>query len=463
MKYLIVLVALFFCNVNLWANRLLSDSDIVDERDTFSDSVLWEEISDPFAGLSDVRHWREPKYDNQEEALGWSAEAFKVPEGLEPQVKFWTRIYSELSQDQGLIHDSEDVTRIFTEVSFADINKRSDINRFRKDYLRRQRVEAEKQKYAAILQRLQQRWKSKNLNEEEQRIVEMFKNDSDPRRFVKAKERIRFQLGQRDKIIQGIFFSGRYMEEFEEIFRKEGLPIELARLPFVESSFNIFARSRVGASGLWQLMPSVLQKRETLNPSIDIRNHPLQSASIAARVLKNNYRMLQDWPRAVTGYNHGPTGVRRLSERCNSRRLIDLADLKRCKGRRLGFASRNFYPSFLAMLQIESRATQYYGQIFWSAPLNHVEIKTQGPLYYRDLLKWFGEQDRMAQLYNPHLLPDVRRNTQVIPAQTLISIPRESLSGARKWFAENSNPKPPIKKRKPPTPRKASHDRSKKR
>lgn len=40
------------------------------------------------------------------------------------------------------------------------------------------------------------------------------------------------------------------------IFRDEGLPVELTRLPFVESSFNLFARSKVGASGIWQFMKS---------------------------------------------------------------------------------------------------------------------------------------------------------------------------------------------------------------
>ncbi|MGB1580857.1 MAG: transglycosylase SLT domain-containing protein, partial [Nevskiales bacterium] len=50
--------------------------------------------------------------------------------------------------------------------------------------------------------------------------------------------------------------SGRYMPYMESVFRKYGLPIELTRLPYVESSFNLHAYSSVAAAGIWQFMPA---------------------------------------------------------------------------------------------------------------------------------------------------------------------------------------------------------------
>ena len=70
------------------------------------------------------------------------------------------------------------------------------------------------------------------------------------------RDRIRSQLGQKERFQQGIVWAGRYLHQMEEIFRGEGVPIEITRLPFVESSFNLMARSKVGASGIWQFMRS---------------------------------------------------------------------------------------------------------------------------------------------------------------------------------------------------------------
>ena len=55
---------------------------------------------------------------------------------------------------------------------------------------------------------------------------------------------------------EGVRISRRYLGEMEEVFRREGLPTELTRLPLVESCFDIEAYSKVGAAGIWQFMPS---------------------------------------------------------------------------------------------------------------------------------------------------------------------------------------------------------------
>lgn len=432
MKKIIILWAVLM-NCQLQAGVWDDESDIVDQEKP-KDSQLWEDLKDPLSQVSGVRPWQASNYKTQQNALGWTPESFTIPDNLKPQVEFWLKIYSQLPQDQGLIHDTDDLTKIYLEVDFSDINQRGDINKFRKEYLRQKRVEQLKNQIINSLARLDR--KEAQLTEQELQIKSWFKADTDPKKYKKAQERVRFQLGQKDKVIQGIYFSGRYLETFEEIFKQEGLPIELARLPFVESSYNIMARSRVGASGLWQLMPSVLNKKESAYKSVDVRNYPVRAAKIAARVLKANYRMLKAWPLAVTGYNHGPTGVSKLSVRCKSKDIYDLAQSERCGGKRLGFASRNFYPSFLAVLAIEKAASQYYGQVFWANSLQQVEWIAPVSLSYADLLNWFDKDDLKAQLYNPHLLPEVRKGKQLIVRDTFLMLPNNKIEIADRWVQE---------------------------
>ena len=41
------------------------------------------------------RKWEAPNYSSQDNALGWSAQSFAVPEGLRKRVDFWISIYSK--------------------------------------------------------------------------------------------------------------------------------------------------------------------------------------------------------------------------------------------------------------------------------------------------------------------------------------------------------------------------------
>src|SRR6266542_5513877 len=71
--------------------------------------------------------------------------------------------------------------------------------------------------------------------------------------LIDDETRIRSQRGAKEHFAEGLRISGRYMAQMQKIFRDEGLPVELAYLPLVESSFNIRARSGVGAVGMCSL------------------------------------------------------------------------------------------------------------------------------------------------------------------------------------------------------------------
>ena len=70
----------------------------------------------------------------------------------------------------------------------------------------------------------------------------------------------------------GIGYSSQYLPVMENIFKERELPVELTRLPFVESSFNVEAFSKAGASGIWQFMPATGSQLMKVGDRVDERH-----------------------------------------------------------------------------------------------------------------------------------------------------------------------------------------------
>ena len=405
-------------------------NDVSVEDSSFSEGidedtpVSHEEIAGE-KNLTSSRPWKAPDFSNQEKALGYGAQAFAIPAGMEKQFKFWVDIYSKYNTDQGVLHDAENIDLIYEELDFGAISSRTDLNSFQKERAKIKMVKEGKKRVMVMLEKFSKLKEASGLSPQEAKIWEYFEKVKGPKKFAEAatKHRLRFQLGQRDRVIQGIYFSGRYIEEFEKIFREMGLPIELARLPFVESSYNVLARSKVGASGLWQIMPYTMKGFMKRDPAIDLRNHPMEATRLAAKLMRINFNMLQSWPLAMTGYNHGPSGVLKLTKKYKTRDLGELVT-NVSSGKRFGFASRNFYASFVAALEVTSNAPKYLGPVTWSQPLELVDIKLPLPVSYRDLLRWFDGDDLKAQIFNPHITKNARTKGRLIPKGIVISISR---------------------------------------
>lgn len=396
-----------------------------EDADIASDTPVTHSEIEGDRTLTSSRAWRAPEYSKQEGAMGWNETAFGIPHGLETNVKFWVSIYSDYTTDQGVLHDSEYIDLIYDVLDFTAISAQSGLNIYQKERLKLKRVKEAKLRVIAMLKKFETLKDASTLPENEKRIWDYFEKNVDGKKKFKeatSKSRLRFQLGQRDRIMQGIFFSGRYLEDFERLFREAGLPIELTRLVFVESSFNVLARSKVGASGLWQIMRYTGRPYMMINNSIDKRNHPVEATKTAAKLLRNNYQMLQSWPLAVTGWNHGPSGVLKLTKLYKSRDLGDLVEGNGTR-RRLGFASRNFYASFLAVLEVEKNAGKYFGTVQWSQPLNEAHVILPKAVKYEQVLKWFDGDDHKVQIFNPHITSLARKGKIVIPKGANISIP----------------------------------------
>ncbi|MCB0366773.1 MAG: transglycosylase SLT domain-containing protein [Bdellovibrionaceae bacterium] len=368
------------------------------------------------------RPWFSPDYSNQENALGYGAGAFAILPGMEERVSFWIDIYSELTTDQGLLHDSRYVHIVYEKVDFTDIQVQTDLTDVQKVRARRKRVNEAKKVVTERLHRLEKLSSPAGLDGEDLRYWYMFAKVDEKNKFKEAstKGRLRFQLGQKDRFLQGIHYSGRYLRQMERIFREAGLPIELTRIPFVESSFNLKARSRAGASGIWQFMRYTGRQFLKINWSVDERNDPIRATEAAARLLKINYGMLESWPLAVTAYNHGPAGMRRLVQKEQTSNLVDLLDVR--KGR-FGFASANFYASFLAALEVEKNAKKYFKEPMWMAEHSREMIKLNRNVNHQGLLDIFGGDVEQARYFNPHVHSYVWRGWRVVREGNFIFVP----------------------------------------
>lgn len=278
-------------------------------------------------------------------------DAFPRPEELERDVAFWRRIYTEVTTSGGLLHDPERLDVVYEVVQFPqDLAPRQ----------RSKRVDDLKKKYARILDRIASTEESA-LTAEEKRVHDMWPKGTRRARFEQAAEEVRFQLGQSDRFREGVVRAGAYRDYIAATFEKAGLPRELAALPHVESSFNTYAYSKVGAAGMWQFMRATGRRYMRIDATVDERLDPYVATQAAVKFLEQNYIVLGSWPLALTAYNHGTAGMRRAQEQMGTSDIAVIA--RKYQSRSFGFASRNFYVAFLAALEIETDPEKFFGAI----------------------------------------------------------------------------------------------------
>ncbi|MBU0663566.1 MAG: lytic transglycosylase domain-containing protein [Proteobacteria bacterium] len=270
---------------------------------------------------------------------------FPIAPAIQANVTFWEKIYSTYSTSEAVIHDKHDLTKIYGVIPIIDYLLPG------AGQLNKPILETAKLRYSAILNHLAQG--NPPRSKEEHRIAAMYKG-ARKSQLLKARESIRAQIGQKERFREGVIRSGAYLSEIRRIFRSYNLPEELAYLPHVESSFNPDAYSKVGASGLWQFTRSTGKAYMRIDNLIDERQDPIIASHAAAKFLKKNHTLLESWPLALTAYNYGTSGMMRAKRDKGSYEKIFL-------GYQEGyfkFASRNFYPEFLAALRVAQKIEQ---------------------------------------------------------------------------------------------------------
>ena len=349
------------------------------------------------------------------------------PPGLERDVQFWIRIYSEVSTNGGFIHDARNLGVVYEKIQFAP-------NASPKE--RQKQVESLRDKYTAALRRIAST--SSELTPDDQRIRDMWGPEGNPARLLLAIEDIRFQLGQSDRFREGLVRSGAWASHIAEVFANQGLPAELAVLPHVESSFNPAAYSKVGAAGLWQFMRSTGRRYMRIDNSIDDRMDPFRSTEAAAQLLAYNYRVLGTWPLALTAYNHGAAGMRRAKDAVGSDDIEKI--VRNYKSPSFGFASRNFYVSFLAALEIDRNPDKYFGNLEPLPEVKFQEITTPSFVPINSLERVLKVERAKLRQLNPALLPTVWNGQRHVPKGYRLRLPLDGEKWTPELLAQRLNP-----------------------
>jgi membrane-bound lytic murein transglycosylase D len=356
---------------------------------------------------------------------------FKIPQDLKSRVGFWLDIYTRYSSQFSVIHDERRPWIVYDIVDLRPIYQGPG-NRFVKHSNDRKAIYRSLYNVRMRLAKLARKKHFGNLTGEEYKYFKLLEEVPGPRRQVlrKAAMDVRAQRGQKNFYRSGLITSTKYINEMEEIFAHYDLPVELVRLPLVESSFNEAAISKVGASGIWQFMQNTGKKFLKVGNLIDERNSPIKATEAAAKLMLSNFRILRSWPLALTAYNHGAGGVIRATKKLKTKNLADIVG--RYRSRSFSFASENFYCEFLAALHADKYQEEVFGQMPKHPPLQSETALVKYSMRVRTLVDIVGITIEELKLFNPDFKRKAIAGSTYIPSgyRVLLPMGRKSLLDA---------------------------------
>lgn len=328
---------------------------------------------------------------------------FPRPAELKPAIRFWTRIFTEVDSQHGLLHDDRYLSVVYDVIS---------VPQGMHPKKKARRIKQAKQRYRQILLTLA-KGKRKHLTADERRVLSLWRKGIGNKTLRAAANRLRFQLGMSDKFRAGLIRSWTWRPFIDKTLTEHGLPTELGALPHVESSFNPQAYSRVGAAGIWQFTRTTGRRYLRVDHVVDERMDPFKATEAAAKLLKYNYSVTGSWPLAITAYNHGLAGMRRAVRRLGSKDIARI--IRRYKSRTFGFASRNFYAAFVAAVEVDNNATKYFGPLKRGPTKRYALVKLADHVPISALQGALGVDLETLKQHNRALMPLVWREQKYVP------------------------------------------------
>lgn len=336
----------FFGTESLWTPLPKEDESDVMERPWMSTEIFRKYLED-----------HEDRVDD----------AFRVTDYYYPSVNFWFLIYTQFESSSVVIHDKSNLNIIYKVLDFSSLHK--------------------KKVPKNTLYILQSKLADEKLKQTKKEIDELIKNpfsltvsskkiyrtlasagvqlplkEKERKEYFKGlKKTLRSQTGQKNFIRDGVIRSLPYQTFLNSYFKKRNLPTELLAIPFLESSFNPKAHSRVNALGPWQFMPLIgsyfVPKRTN---KYDYRSNVGVSSIAGAFLLSENFRIMKSWDLAVTAYNSGTKHLLRTKRELASNDIDLEAVIKHSDSESFGFASKNFYSEFLALAHVLAYRDEIY-------------------------------------------------------------------------------------------------------
>ena len=245
-----------------------------------------------------------------------------------------------------------------------------------------------------------------------------------------------FQGRLREWIQDGLRRGGQYLPMIQNVFRAEGLPLDLAYVPLIESAFKPNAVSRAKAKGVWQFMQGTAAAhglRQTWY--IDERSDPEKATFAAAKYLKSLCSIFDgDWHLALASYNGGPGRIQKALSRS---RLADFWSLAE-KPRLLPRETREYVPMILAAIVIARNPLQYG----FEAPAvpdatapSYEKVKLDQPVDLRRIAEWTGSSISNIQSLNPELR---QWTTPINPAGYELKVPPGTATALQERISQAS-------------------------
>lgn len=226
-----------------------------------------------------------------------------------------------------------------------------------------------------------------------------------------------------------------------ESLTRNGLPQDLAMLPFAESGYNCYAYSWAGAGGMWQFMPYTGRKYGlTVDWWIDERRDPKLSTEAAARYLSFLNDMFGDWYLALAAYNAGEGKISRALEATSADDFLDLVSQNNRLNRvmRLKTETQHYVPKFVAITKIfQNLEALGFEPIRWDAAPKLETVQVPGGTDLLALAKAGG----MSWEDFHQLNPAFRRQVSPPDRKVQVSIPVEK-SGPMLAYLENPSALP---------------------
>ncbi len=195
-----------------------------------------------------------------------------------------------------------------------------------------------------------------------------------------------------------------YFPMFEEHLDRYNIPLEIKYLAIVESALKPRAKSRVGATGLWQFMYQT-GKQFDLNVSsyVDERQDPLKATKAACEYLAALYKTFGDWDLALAAYNSGPGNVNKAIRRSGGQR--NYWNIRNYLPRE----TAGYVPAFYATMYLFEYANEH-GIYPQKKSIHHFETDTlhiKKQVTFEQLNKYLDVEIEMLQFLNPQYKLDI--------------------------------------------------------
>jgi peptidoglycan lytic transglycosylase D len=235
-----------------------------------------------------------------------------------------------------------------------------------------------------------------------------------------------FQGRLHDYIQESLTRGTKYLPMIQDVFRAEGLPLDLAYIPIIESGFKANALSKKNAKGPWQFMRATASDQGLKTDwYVDERSDPEKATVAAAKYLKTLYDMFdQDWHLVLAAYNGGLGRVQRAMKRSGQDDFWTLS----ASTRYLPRETREYVPLILAAIIVAKNPAQYGFDVTAEGPVAVEKVTVPRAIDLRRVAEWTGRPVDEIQSLNPEL----RRWTTPLKTEYELKLP----AGTASTFSE---------------------------